>query len=102
MVSSLVERQIENAVQDIFDDKTVRIVKGVGKIAAKQGGESAIENYRLLGKRTLIVLGAVIVAVQITTTTIGLIALNKAQEKRVERVVRKVLQEERQKAKFES
>lgn len=97
MVSTIVERQIENAVDDLLDDKTARIVKGVAKIAKAQGSDTHIHNMLLLGKRTLIIAGGVIIAAQIATTAIGLVALHKTQEKRIERTVRKVLAEERQK-----
>ena len=102
MTSSLIERQVENAVPNMFDDKTVRIMKGVSKMAAKQGGESTIENYQLLGKRTLLALGAVIVGVQAVASVIGFVASRKSEEQRIERVVRRVLEEERQKAEAES
>ena len=95
MASSLIERQVENAVQDMFDDRAVRIVKGVSKIAAKQGGESIVQNYQLLGKRALIVFGVVIAAVQVTTSVVGFVASRKSEEQRIERVVRRVLEEER-------
>lgn len=102
MARSLLERQVENAVQDMFDDKAVRFMKGVSKMASKQGGESALENYRLLGKRTLIVLGVAIVAVQLTTTAVSFVVSRKNEEQRIERVVRRVLDEERQKAEAEA
>lgn len=98
MASSLIERQMENAVQDMFDDKAVRFIKSVSKMASKQGGESVLENYQLLGKRALIVLGVAIVAVQLTTSAIGFVASRKSEEQRIERVVRRVLEEEQQKA----
>lgn len=102
MASSLFERQVENAVQDLLDDKAVRFVKGVSKIAAKQGGESAIQNYQLLGKRALIVLGAAILAVQVTTSAVGFAVSRKSEEQRIERVVRRILEEERLKAEAEA
>ena len=102
MASTFIERQMENAVQDLLDDKAIRIVRGVRKMAAKQGGETTIENYQLLGKRTLIALGAVIVTVQITTSVIGFVASRKSEEQRVERIVRRVLEEERQKDEAEA
>ena len=101
MSNSFVERQVENAVQDMFDDKAVRIVKGVSKIAAKQGGESTLQNYQLLGKRALIVLGVVIITVQVSTSVASFIMSRKNEEKRVEQIVRRVLEEERQKAEAE-
>ena len=102
MASTFIERQMENAVQDLLDDKAIRIVRGVRKMAAKQGGETTIENYQLLGKRTLIALGAVIVTVQITTSVIGFVASRKSEEQRVERIIRRVLEEERQKDEAEA
>ena len=102
MASSLIERQMENAVQDLLDDKAVRIVKGVRKMAAKQGGETTIENYQLLGKRTLIALGAIVVTVQVATSVIGFVASRKSEEQRVERIVRRVLEEERLKGESEA
>ena len=102
MASSLIERQVENAVQDMFDDKAVRIVKGVSRMAAKQGGESTIQNYQLLGKRALIVLGVVVVAVEVTASVVGLVMSRRSEEQRIERVVRRVLEEERQGEKAEA
>lgn len=96
MMGSLIERQVESAVQDMFDDKAVRFVKRISKMAAKQGGESTMQNYQLLGKRALIVLGVTIVAVQATTSIVGFIVSRKSEEQRIERVVRRVLEEERQ------
>ena len=98
MGNSLVERQIENAVQDMFDDKAVKIMKRISKLAAKQGGGTILENYQLLGKRTLIVVGAVVVGVQLTSSIVGFIMSRRNEEKRIEQVVRRVLDEERQKA----
>ena len=98
MTSSFVERQVESAVQDLFDDKAVRLVKGVNRIAAKQGGGTIIENYQLLGKRALVVLGAVVVTVQVATSVIGFAVSRRSEEKRIEQIVRRVMEEERQKA----
>ncbi|MDO5117382.1 MAG: hypothetical protein Q4D34_02730 [Eggerthellaceae bacterium] len=97
MSSSLIERQVENVVQDVFDDKAVRIVKGISKLAAKQGGESTMQNYKLLGKRALIALAVVVVAVQLTSSAVGFMMSRKNEEKRIEQVVHRVLDEERQK-----
>ena len=36
MASTFIERQMENAVQDLLDDKAIRIVRGVRKMAAKR------------------------------------------------------------------
>lgn len=102
MASDFVERQIESAVRDVVDDKAVRIMKAVSKIAAKQGGGSTLENYQLLGKRALITLGVVIITLQVTTSTVSFIRSRKNEEKRIEQVVRRVLEEERQKAEAEA
>ncbi len=98
MASSLLERQLESTVQNVFDDKAVRIVRGINKIASKQGGDSALENYQLLGKRALIVLGVTIVAVQLTSSVISFVVSRRSEEQRIERIVRRVLEEEQQKA----
>ena len=94
---SIIERQVESAVQDMFDDKAVRVMKGISRVAAKQGGESALHNYQLLGKRALIAVGVVVVAVQLTTSVVGFVMSRKNEEKRIEQIVRRVLEEERQK-----
>ena len=96
MVGALIERQVESAVQDMFDDRAVRFVRRLSKMAAKQGGESTIQNYQLLGKRALIVLGVAVVVVEVATSIVGFVISRKSEEQRIERVVRRVLEEERQ------
>ena len=96
MASSIIERQVENAVQDMFDDRAVRFFKGLSKIASRQGGESTLENYQLLGKRALIAVGAAVIVVQVTTSIVGFVMSRKSEEKRIEQVVRRILEEERQ------
>ena len=96
-VDSIIERQVESAVQDMLDDRAVRAMKGISRVAARQGGESTLHNYRLLGKRALIVVGAVIVVVQATVSAAGFVMSRKSEERRIEQVVRRVLEEERQK-----
>ena len=93
MVYSLIEHQMESVVQSLVNDNARRIVKVINKLAAKQGGASAIENYQLLGKRVLTVVGVAAVAVQV----VSYIVARKSEEQRIERVVRRVLEEERQK-----
>ena len=95
-MNSIMERQIENAVHDAIGEKAVQVMKGVSKMASKQGGETALENYQLLGKRALIVAGAVIVAVQLATWAGSLAVSRKMEEKRIEQTVRRVLAEERE------
>ena len=106
MVSKIVEHGIENAVDELFDDKTARIVKTVGKAAVKKAGEKitekGVQSTLQVGRKALIALGAVVVTVQVATTVIGLVVLHKAQDRRTERIVRRVLEEENQKAKAEA
>jgi cytochrome b subunit of formate dehydrogenase len=102
LAHSLFERQMENALQSVFDDKAARIMKSIRKMASKQGGESTLENYQLLGKRALITFGVVIITVEIATSVIGFIASRKSEEQRIERVVRRMLEEERQKEEAEA
>jgi len=97
MDNMFVERQVERAVEDMLGGKAVRVVKCVRRMAAKQGGENVIENYQLLGKRALIVLGAAVVVAQVTTSVVGFVVSRKTEEQRIEQVVRRVLEEERQK-----
>ncbi len=97
MAGTLIDRQIENAVQSMFGNKAVRIVKSIGRMAEQQGGDSIIDNYRLLGKRALVAFGVVIVAVEVTTSVVSFVISRKGEEQRVERIVRRVLEEERQK-----
>ncbi len=97
MAGSFVERQIEGAVLDLVNDNAARIMKGVSRLAAQQGGESTLQNYQLLGKRALIVAGVGIIAVQAVTSVAGFIISRKSEEKRIEQIVRRVLEEERQK-----
>ena len=97
MITSIVEQQVHNAAQELLDDKTVKILKGVRRLASKQGGENVIENYQLLGKRTLIALGITIVAVQAVSSAVSFVVSRKSEEQRLERIVRRVLDEERQK-----
>lgn len=96
MATSLIERQVENAVQEMFDDRAVRLVRGLRRMAAKQGGESTIQNYQLLGKRALIAVGAFIVVAEVVTSTVGYVVSRRNEEQRIERVVRRMLEEERQ------
>ena len=97
MVNEIVERQIEAAVRDTISEKAMQIMKSVGKIASKQGGESMIENYQLLGKRALIVVGSVVVVVQVVSWVGGLVVSRRMEKKRIEQTVRRVLEEERAK-----
>lgn len=97
MVNSLIERQMESAVREMLDDRAVRFFKGLRKIASRQGGESTMHNYQLLGKRALIAAGITIITVQTVGSIVGFVISRKNEEKRVERIVRRVLEEEREK-----
>ena len=96
MVNAIMEQQIENAVHDAIGEKAVQIMRGVSKVASKQGGETSLENYQLLGKRALIVVGVVLVTVQLATWVGKLTVSRRMEEKRIEQTVRRILEEERQ------
>ena len=102
MGCSLFEHQLESAMRDAIGETGIRVIKGVDKIASKQGGENAIHNYQLLGKRALIVLGAVFVGVQVVSSVAGFVISRRSEERRIERVVRRVLEEERQQVESET
>lgn len=93
MTSSLINSQIKAAL----GPAAISALKGLGEIAAKQGGETVFDNYKLLGKRAIIVVGIAAVSVQIATFVIGTAIARKNEEKRIERVVQRMLEEERQK-----
>ncbi len=97
MVNSLIEGQIESAVRNMVGDKATQIMRGVSKLAAKQGGANSVENYQLLAKRALIVGGVTIVTIQTIATITSLVVSRKREEKRIEQTVRRILEEERQK-----
>lgn len=97
MFNDIVETQIEAAFQDALGDKAVKLVKGLSTIASKQGGSNAVENYKLLGQRALIVAGVAIVVVNIASWAVGTVVSRKLEEKRIEQTVRRVLAEEREK-----
>lgn len=97
MVNSFIERQVENTVKEMFDEKGIRLMRFVQRLAAKQGGENAIENYRLLGKRALIVAGVAIIAVEATMSVVGLVISRESEEQRMEKIARRVYEEEAQK-----
>ena len=71
-------------------------------VVAKQGGNSVIENYQLLAKRALIVAGVAIVSVQAVTSIVNFVVSRRIEEQRIERVVRRVIEEEKQKAEAEA
>lgn len=96
MTNPLIEQHIENVVHDAIGDTAMNVVKRVSALAAKQGGQTSIENYQLLGKRALIAIGVAIVAVQVVTSVAGLKISRKMEEKRIEETVRRVLAEERE------
>ena len=97
MTDAFIERQLENAMQGVLGNRAGRVAKVISRMAAKQGGGSAIENYQLLGKRALIAFGAVAVTVQVVASVVGFVVSRKREEQRIERVVRRVLDEDSQK-----
>ena len=98
MAGFLIRRQVENGLQDMLGENAVRIIQSLSKIAAKQGGGSIIENYQLLGKRVLIALGVAAVAAQ----GISFVLARRSEEQRMEKVARRVFEEELQKADAEA
>lgn len=92
-----IQDAVQATVQDAVGDKAIQVIQGVSRIASKQGGETAIQNYKLLGKRALIVAGIAIVAVQVVAWAGGTIVSRKMEEQRVEKIVRRILEEERRK-----
>ena len=97
MLNDIVEHQVEAAFQDAFGDKAMKLMKGLSAIASKQGGANAVENYKLLGQRALIVAGVAIVVVNVASWAVGSVISRRLEEKRIEQTVRRVLAEEREK-----
>ena len=102
MTNTFIERQLENSLKGVLGNRAVRVVRAISKMAAKQGGESAIENYQMLGKRALVVVGVIAVAVQVTASTVGYVISRRREEQRIEQIVHRVLEEERQKDETEA
>jgi hypothetical protein len=92
-----VQNAFQKAVTDAVGSKAIQIIQGIDKIASKQGGKTEAENYKLLGRRVLIVAGVALVAVRTVTWIGGTIVSRKLEEQRVEKIVRRILEEERQK-----
>lgn len=95
MMNALVERQVANAVQNMAGERALHVLKGIGKLAARQGGANTVENYQLLGKRALIVGGVALAAIQVGTTAAGLAISRRTEKRRVEKLVRETLEKER-------
>ena len=95
MDNVFVEKWIERAVSDALGPKAMRFMRGLDKLASLQGGSNAVENYQLLGKRALIVGGAVLTVVQIGGLAAIVAISNKSEKRRIEKAVRKALAEER-------
>jgi hypothetical protein len=92
-----VQNAFQKAVTDAVGSKAIQIIQGIDKIASKQGGKTEAENYKLLGRRVLIVAGVALVAVRTVTWIGGTIVSRRLEEQRVEKIVRRILEEERQK-----
>lgn len=95
---SLVEKQVEVMAHEVGGDKAVQLMQAVSKLAAKQGGETMLENYQLLAKRALIAAGITVVAIQAVAGIVGHFTARKREEQRVEQIVRRILAEERARA----
>ena len=89
--NALIERQMENALQKVFH-KAVRIAKGVSRMT---GGELSFQNFQLPSKRTLVVAGVSIIAVQVAASAIGTMISRRREDQRIERIARRVVEEER-------
>ena len=98
MQQSFVERQVENIVGKTMGDGAARVVRELSHAAAKQGGETTIENYQMLGKRAFITLGVAILAVEVASGVVGYIVSRKMENRRIEQTVRRVMAEERMRA----
>lgn len=96
MAYAIIERQVEKVVKDTVGEAAIKVMKGVSWLASKQGGATTAENYRLLGKRVLIIGGITLVTAQMVTSIVNIKMARKLEEQRVERIVRRVLAEERQ------
>lgn len=94
MDNVIIERQVQRAVREAFGDKGVRFLKGIRKAAARQGGENAVQNYQLLGKRTLVTAVIAVVAVQAVASTVGYVISRRNEDRRIEKIARRILEEE--------
>ena len=95
MINALVERQLANAVQSVGGERAVRALKSLSKLAARQGGANALENYQLLGKRAAVVGGVALAVVQVGGLAAAVAISRRNEQRRIEKTVRKVLAEER-------
>jgi hypothetical protein len=84
-------------VQKAMGEKGLMALESISKMAAQQGGENILDNYRLLGKRALIVAGVAIVAVEVVSSVASYAISRKFEDQRIEAIVRRVMEEERQK-----
>ena len=95
MGNTMIERQIESVVQDVVSDNVSKLMRGISKVAAMQGGKSTIENYQLLGKRALVVAGVAFTVVQVVTWVGSTVVARRMEKKRIDEAVRRALAEER-------
>ena len=95
MMNALVEKQVEAAVRDALGSNGVKLVKGLRKLAERQGGANPVENYQLLGKRAAIGLGAAVLAVNVGGAIVGSVLSRRSQKRQIEKAVAEALERER-------
>ena len=96
-MDNAIKNAVQNALHEAFGDDAAQIAQTVNELAERQGGRNIAENYQLLGKRALIVAGVAIVGIQAVVWVGRTVIARRAEAKRVERIVRRVLEEERAK-----
>ena len=93
-MDNAIKNAVQNALHEAFGDDAAQIAQTVNELAERQGGRNIAENYQLLGKRALIVAGVTIVGIQAVVWVGRTVIARRAEAKRVERIVRRVLEEE--------
>lgn len=101
-MNNAIEGAIQNALHETFGDDAIQIVQRVNKIAERQGGKNLVENYQILGKRVLIVAGVAVVGISAATWIGRTIIARRLEAARVEKIVRRILEEERAKQEAEA
>ena len=101
-MNNAIEGAIQNALHETFGDDAIQIVQRVNKIAERQGGKNLVENYQILGKRVLIVAGVAVVGISAVSWIGRTIIARRLEAARVEKIVRRILEEERAKQEAEA
>ena len=92
----MVKACIKNQVKKARGEKAIGVIKQVGELATTQNDGSTVDNLLSFGKRALVVTVVAVVATQVVVAAVGTVVAHKAEEKRVEKIVRRILEEERQ------